>query len=122
MCTYLTEKIAISGSAKGASGWIKVTEGTVYLDHPVHAPFGHTLNIDFLAPELGPAGRVATGPPPAWRRGGRGRRAGVMDSRTGTVSATPPEPGCWPAPPWSRCPAPPSSGSDRSRTGPGCRS
>jgi hypothetical protein len=59
MCTYLTEKIAITGSAKGASGWIKVTEATVYLDHPVHAPFGHTLNIDFLAPELGPAGRVA---------------------------------------------------------------
>ena len=59
MCTYLTEKIAISGSAKGPSGWIKVTEGTVYLDHPVHAPFGHTLNIDFLAPDLGPSGRVA---------------------------------------------------------------
>jgi hypothetical protein len=25
----------------------------------VHAPFGHSLNIDFLAPELGPSGRVA---------------------------------------------------------------
>src|ERR1700727_3021603 len=61
MCTYITEKIAIEGSAKGASGWIKVTDGTVYLDHPVHAPFGHTLNIDFLAPELGPSGRVAGG-------------------------------------------------------------
>jgi Family of unknown function (DUF6295) len=59
MCTYITEKIAIEGSAKGASGWIKVTDGSVYLDHPVHAPFGHTLNIDFLAPELGPSGRVA---------------------------------------------------------------
>jgi hypothetical protein len=59
MCTYITEKIAIAGSAKGASGWMKVTDGTVYLDHPVHAPFGHTLNIDFLAPELGPSGRVA---------------------------------------------------------------
>ena len=59
MCTYLTEKIAITGSAKGASGWIKVSDATVYLDHPVHAPFGHTLNIDFLAPELGPSGRVA---------------------------------------------------------------
>jgi hypothetical protein len=46
MCTYITEKIAVEGSAKGASGWIKV-------------PFGHTLNIDFLAPELGPSGRVA---------------------------------------------------------------
>ena len=62
MCTYLTEKIAISGSAKGAAGttgWFRVTDGTVYFDHPVHASYGHTLNIDFLAPEQGPAARVA---------------------------------------------------------------
>ena len=59
MCTYLTEKIEITGSAKGAQGWMSVTDASVYLDHPVHAPFGHTLNIDFLAPELGPSGRVA---------------------------------------------------------------
>jgi hypothetical protein len=59
MCTYITEKAEISGSAKGVSGWFTVTEGSVYLDHPVHAPFGHTLNIDFLAPELGPSARVA---------------------------------------------------------------
>jgi Family of unknown function (DUF6295) len=59
MCTYITETIPIAGSAKGASGWMRVTDGTVYLDHPVDAPFGHTLNIDFRAPELGPAGRVA---------------------------------------------------------------
>jgi hypothetical protein len=59
MCTYITETLPIEGSAKGAAGWIKVTDGSVYLDHPVHAPFGHTLNIDFLAPALGPAGRVA---------------------------------------------------------------
>ncbi len=59
MCTYITETLPISGSAKGASGWISVTDGSVYLDHPVHAPFGHTLNIDFLAPALGPSGRVA---------------------------------------------------------------
>jgi len=59
MCTYLTEKVAISGSAKGASAWFRVTEGSVYFDHPVHAPYGHTLNIDFLAPEQGPSARVA---------------------------------------------------------------
>ena len=59
MCTYITEKVAISGSAKGASGWMRVSDASVYLDHPVHAPFGHTLNIDFLAPELGPSARVA---------------------------------------------------------------
>ena len=55
MCTYLTEKIAISGSAKGAAGWFRVTDGTVYFDHPVHASYGHTLNIDFLAPQQGPS-------------------------------------------------------------------
>jgi Family of unknown function (DUF6295) len=59
MCTYITEKVAISGSAKGAAGWFKVTDGTVYFDHPVHAPEAHTLNIDFLAPEQGPSARVA---------------------------------------------------------------
>jgi hypothetical protein len=59
MCTYITEKVAISGSAKGQSGWMAVSDASVYLDHPVHAPFGHTLNLDFLAPELGPSGRVA---------------------------------------------------------------
>ena len=59
MCTYITEKIAISGSAKGPSGWIRVTDGSVYFDHPVHAPEEHTLNIDFLAPEEGPSRRVA---------------------------------------------------------------
>jgi len=59
MCTYLTEKVTISGSAKGATGWFRVTDGSVYFDHPVHAPYGHTLNIDFLAPGQGPAARVA---------------------------------------------------------------
>ena len=62
MCTYLTEKIAISGSAKGAAGatgWFRVTDGSVYFDHPVHAPYGHTHNIDFLAPAQGPSARVA---------------------------------------------------------------
>lgn len=59
MCTYITEKVAISGSAKGPSGWFRVTDGSVYFDHPVHAPEGHTLNIDFLAPDQGPSARVA---------------------------------------------------------------
>jgi hypothetical protein len=59
MCTYLTEKIAISGSGKGTAGWIKVTDATVYFDHPVHAQADHTLNIDFLDPAAGPSARVA---------------------------------------------------------------
>ncbi|HEX5293419.1 MAG TPA: DUF6295 family protein [Streptosporangiaceae bacterium] len=59
MCTYLTEKIKISGSGKGASGWFGVSDASVYFDHPVHAPAEHTLNIDFLNPGQGPQARVA---------------------------------------------------------------
>ena len=59
MCTYLTEKVSISGSGKGPSGWFRVTDASVYFDHPVHAQAEHTLNIDFLAPA------------PARRRGSR---------------------------------------------------
>lgn len=59
MCTYLTEKIAVDGSGKGAIGWFPVTEATVYVDHPVHARYDHTVNIDLLNPALGPSARVA---------------------------------------------------------------
>ena len=59
MCTYNTEKIEITGSGKGASGWFSLTDATVYFDHPVHAMAEHTLNIDFLNPAKGPSARVA---------------------------------------------------------------
>ena len=59
MCTYQTEKVKVRGSGKGASGWFPVTDATVYLDHPVHAPADHTLNVDFLNPDRGPGARVA---------------------------------------------------------------
>ena len=59
MCTYLTEKIAVEGSGKGATGWFSATAATVYVDHPVHAPYGHTVNIDVLNPALGASARVA---------------------------------------------------------------
>jgi hypothetical protein len=59
MCTYLTEKIAVDGSGKGAAGWFTASEATVYVDHPVHAPYGHTVNIDLLNPTVGPSARVA---------------------------------------------------------------
>lgn len=59
MCTYATEKIAVTGSAKGAPNWFRVDEATVYFDHPVHAAADHTLNIDFRAPAQGPGARVA---------------------------------------------------------------
>jgi hypothetical protein len=59
MCTYDTHQVAIEGSGKGRAGWFALSQGTVYYDHPVHAFAEHTLNIDFAAPEQGPAARVA---------------------------------------------------------------
>ncbi|MGC9668334.1 DUF6295 family protein [Planosporangium sp. 12N6] len=60
MCTYVTEKIEVDGSSgKGPQGWFPLTHATVYVDHPVHAPQEHTLNIDFINPSAGPSARVA---------------------------------------------------------------
>ena len=59
MCSYLTVPTDIAGSAKGAQGWINVTSAQVYFDHPFHAPFDHTLNIDFTDPARGRGARVA---------------------------------------------------------------
>ena len=60
MCTYSTEKLALAkSSGKGPDGWFPLETATVYYDHPVHAPDEHTVNIDFLNPELGPGSRVA---------------------------------------------------------------
>ena len=50
MCTYLTEKVGVTGSGKGPDGWFPLSEATVYFDHPVHAPAEHTVNIDFRNP------------------------------------------------------------------------
>ena len=60
MCTYQTERVSVSGSGKGASGWFPLTSASVYLDHPVHAPAAHTLNVDFINPEQGPSARVGS--------------------------------------------------------------
>ncbi len=59
MCTYATELIQIEGSAKGAQGWFRATDATVYFDHPVHFPDGHALLIDIRNPAKGPQHRVA---------------------------------------------------------------
>jgi hypothetical protein len=59
VCTYATELVALSGSAKGPRGWFSASSASVYVDHPVHNPHGHALLIDVLNPELGPDSRVA---------------------------------------------------------------
>lgn len=59
MCSYITEQIAVSGSAKGAAGWMAVDTATIYFDHPYHAPLDHSLNIDFINAAAGAPTRVA---------------------------------------------------------------
>ena len=59
MCSYTTHRAAVDGSGKGATGWFGASRATVYVDHPVHAPYGHTVNIDVINPQLGPSARVA---------------------------------------------------------------
>jgi hypothetical protein len=59
MCTYQTELLAAEGSGKGPADWLRITDASVYVDHPVHAMVGHTVNIDLRNPAQGPAARVA---------------------------------------------------------------
>jgi hypothetical protein len=59
MCTYVTETLPVEGSAKGPDRWLRVTDASVYFDHPAHALADHTLNLDFRRPADGPGARVA---------------------------------------------------------------
>jgi hypothetical protein len=59
MCSNITEKLSVRGSGKGRPDWFRFSDAVVYFDHPVHAAGEHTLNIDFLDPQAGPAARVA---------------------------------------------------------------
>ena len=59
MCTYQTFTVDIEGAGKGATGWFDATLASVSFDHPVRAQAEHSLNIDILAPALGPSARVA---------------------------------------------------------------
>jgi hypothetical protein len=59
MCSYIVEKAAVTGSAKGPNGWMKIDTAHVYYDHPYHAPLDHALGIDFINAAEGGRERVA---------------------------------------------------------------
>ena len=59
MCSYIVEKASVSGSAKGANGWMRIDTANVYFDHPYHAPLDHALAIDFVCEADGGKERVA---------------------------------------------------------------
>ena len=59
MCSYITEKTKVAGSAKGRAGWMRIDTANVYFDHPYHAPLDHALAIDFVSERDGATERVA---------------------------------------------------------------
>ena len=59
MCSYIVRKAALTGSAKGPSGWKRIDTAHVYFDHPYHAPLDHALGIDFINAADGGRKRVA---------------------------------------------------------------
>jgi uncharacterized protein DUF6295 len=59
MCSYIVKKAALTGSAKGANGWMRIDTAHVYYDHPYHAPLDHALGIDFINAADGGRERVA---------------------------------------------------------------
>ena len=59
MCTYQTETIPVSASAKGPTGWFHADQATVYVDHPVHFGAGHALLLDVRNATTDPSVRVA---------------------------------------------------------------
>jgi hypothetical protein len=48
MCTTIAEKVPLSGSGKGPSGWFDLTHLYVGYDHAFHAPHEHALSLSFV--------------------------------------------------------------------------
>jgi uncharacterized protein DUF6295 len=59
MCTNITVRTDVEGSAKGPHGWIRVDTAHVSFDHPFHAALEHSLNVDFVNEGAGGLTRVA---------------------------------------------------------------
>jgi hypothetical protein len=69
VCTYVTFREQIEGSAKGPGGkWAAVSAAYVYYDHPVHAMAEHTINVDLALATTDPAARLAVELTPASAR------------------------------------------------------
>jgi len=59
MCSYIVEKTALFGSAKGPNGWMRIDTANVYFDHPYYTPLDHALAIDFVNEAEGGRERIA---------------------------------------------------------------
>lgn len=58
MCTWITEKVAVTGAARGVAEWMTVSQVNVFYDHPVEAPYDHAVIVDFVDPSAGVGARV----------------------------------------------------------------
>lgn len=59
MCTTIGCSIPVSGSGKGAGGWVAVDQVNLSYDHPHHAPLEHAVNIDFVNSADASGARIA---------------------------------------------------------------
>ncbi|MDB5571772.1 MAG: hypothetical protein JWN93_2955 [Hyphomicrobiales bacterium] len=59
MCSYITEKVALFGSAKGGGEWRRIDAAQVYFDHPFDAPLDHALGVDLINEADGGRERIA---------------------------------------------------------------
>ena len=48
MCTNISAKTPVTGSAKTARGWMSVSEATMSFDHATHLWTEHALRMDFV--------------------------------------------------------------------------
>ncbi|MEN3271469.1 MAG: hypothetical protein V7636_230 [Actinomycetota bacterium] len=55
MCTYVTKRVEVEGSALIDGEWRRADRAVVYFDHPQDAPVAHALCIDVWSDD----GRVA---------------------------------------------------------------
>src|SRR5690242_17878085 len=56
MCSYIVEKTALVGSAKGRKGWMRIDTANVYFDHPYYS----TLDLSWPLTSPTKARAVAT--------------------------------------------------------------
>ena len=59
MCSYITMKTSVTGSAKAAGAWTPITNAVVAVDHPSHATLDHALIVDFTSAGRPVSERVA---------------------------------------------------------------
>ena len=59
MCTMISAKYALSGHAKGSTGWFPIEQLYLAYDHPAQARSEHAVLLDFANEGIGQGARLA---------------------------------------------------------------